>query len=106
MQIQKVPVLNAPEEYNGTPFLSQRNSIAFMLNVFMLNVDWFQPFKHREYRHVFGNLPQQLRYKRENIIILGIFQGPFEPIKRYQQILKSLCERIVTPLGWYINQYH
>ena len=106
MQIQKVPVLNAPEEYNGTPFLSQRNSIAFMLNV-----DWFQPFKHREYSVgvmylAVMNLPQQLRYKRENIIILGIFQGPFEPIKRYQQILKSLCERIVTPLGWYINQYH
>ena len=43
----------------------------------MLNVDWFQPFKHTSY--LVGaiylailNLPREERYKRENIILLGL----------------------------------
>ena len=30
--------------YQGTAFLSSRNNLAFMMNI-----DWFQPYKHRTY---------------------------------------------------------
>lgn len=43
----------------------------------MLNVDWFQPFKHTNYS--VGaiylsvlNLPREERFKRENIMLIGI----------------------------------
>ena len=63
----------------GSPFLSKENNIAFMLNI-----DWFQPFKHRAYSIgvmylVFMNLPCSIRYKRENIVLLGLIPGPSEP---------------------------
>lgn len=44
----------------------------------MLNVDWFQPFKHRKdisvgvLYMVVMNLPRSERFKRENVIIVGI----------------------------------
>ena len=50
----------------------------------MLNIDWFQPFKHRVYSVgvmylVFMNLPRNIRFKRENIVLLGLIPGPSEP---------------------------
>ena len=82
-------------EFNGTPFLRQKYSI-----VFILNVDWFQLFKHREYSVgvmylAIMNLPQQLRYRRENIIILGIFQGPFELSKEINKYLKPFVKELL-----------
>ena len=50
----------------------------------MLNIDWFQPFKHRVYSVgfmylVFMNLPRSIRFKRENVVLLGLIPGPSEP---------------------------
>jgi len=50
----------------------------------MLNVDWFQPFKHRTYSVgvmylSVMNLPRHIRFKRENIVLLGLIPGPTEP---------------------------
>ena len=50
----------------------------------MLNIDWFQPFKHRQYSVgviylVNMNLPRKLRFKRENILPVGLIPGPREP---------------------------
>ena len=45
-------------------------------------MDWFQPFKHVTYSVgavYLSNLPRNLRYKRENIILCGILPGPKEP---------------------------
>ena len=49
------------------------------LNTFglLLNFDWFQPYKHVSYSvgvvyAVLINLPRHLRYKLENIIIIGV----------------------------------
>ena len=53
--------------YNGTSFLDDDSSYAFMLNM-----DWFQPYKHLTYSvgviylSVF-NLPRALRYKLQNM---------------------------------------
>lgn len=49
----------------------------------MLNVDWFQPYEGTI--HSTGviyaaicNLPREIRFKRENLLILGILPGPHE----------------------------
>ena len=66
-------------QFEGQPFLSAPNSIAFMLNI-----DWFQPYKHRVYSIgviylAIMNLPRAIRFKRENIILVGLIPGPSEP---------------------------
>ena len=50
----------------------------------MINVDWFQPFERTVYSSgvIYGaicNLPRELRFKPENILILGLMPGPSEP---------------------------
>lgn len=50
----------------------------------LVNVDWFQPYKHVAYSvgviyAVIINLPRCYRYKYENVIIIGIIPGPHEP---------------------------
>ena len=63
----------------GTPFLAAH--FAFGL---MMNIDWFEPFDHTIcaigviYLTIM-NLPRSIRYKLENIIIVGIIPGPNEP---------------------------
>ena len=76
--------------FEGCPFLSERNSIALMLNI-----DWFQPFKHRTYSVgvmylVFMNLPRNIRFKRENVVLLGLIPGPSEPPLHINTYLKPL----------------
>ena len=50
----------------------------------MINIDWFQPYTHTVssvgviYLTVMI-LPQTLKFKLENIIIVGIIPGPSEP---------------------------
>lgn len=60
-------------------YLAQKNNYGLMINI-----DWFRPFKHRTYSIgviylVVMNLPRDIRYKRENIVIVGLLPGPFEP---------------------------
>ena len=62
-------------------FLAQKYSWCLALNV-----DWFQPFSHvtdsvGALYMVILNLPRELRYKRENMILVGIIPGPREPKK-------------------------
>ena len=64
---------------NGRPFLSEPHHLGLMLNC-----DWFQPFHHTQYSIgvlylVILNLPRTIRFKPENIIIVGIIPGPNEP---------------------------
>ena len=56
--------------------MSHHRNIALMMNV-----DWFQPFKHSPYSVgviylALMNLPHGERYRRENIIVVGIIPGP------------------------------
>ena len=51
---------------------------------FLLNIDWFQPFKDIPYSvgvvyAVISNLPRNTHYKDSNVIIIGVIQGPKEP---------------------------
>lgn len=80
------------QEVKGVPFLSG-NGLALMLNM-----DGFQPFKYRQYS-VQGiylaimNLPRHLRYKRENMILVGLVPGGKEKIP-----LAHFLERLVDEL--------
>ncbi len=67
------------EAADGTTFLSQQNHYGLFINV-----DWYQPYKHRKYSigviyMVLLNLPREVRYKRENVILVGLIPGPKEP---------------------------
>ena len=66
----------------------------------ILNVDWFQPFKHRTYSVgviflAILNLPRNMRYKRENIILLGLIPGPREPSKTINTYLGPLVSDLL-----------
>ena len=50
----------------------------------LVNVDWFQPYKHVAYSvgviyAVVTNLPRSICCKDENVITVGIIPGPKEP---------------------------
>ena len=64
---------------DGSRFTSYRRNLALMMNV-----DWFQPFKHSPYSVgviylAVMNLPRAERFKRRNIIVVRILPGPGEP---------------------------
>lgn len=82
--------------YQNTPFLADRHSIGLMMNI-----DWFQQFKHRSYSIgvvylVIMNLPRNIRYKRENILIIGLLPGPSEPPKTINTYLAPLVSELLT----------
>ncbi len=56
------------QSVNGRPFLQVPNNLGLILNL-----DWFNPFKHIEYSVgviylVVANLPRTERYKLENVV--------------------------------------
>ena len=64
---------------NGQDLLSNGRTFGVMLNV-----DWFQPYKHSPYSVgvmylAVTNLPRDERFKPENVILCGIISGPKEP---------------------------
>ena len=63
----------------GKDFLKSAFTYAFVLNI-----DWFQPYELKTYSVgviylVLLNLPRSVRYKWENILLVGIIPGPTEP---------------------------
>lgn len=65
----------------------------------MLNVDWFRPFKHTTYSVgimylAIQNLPRTLRFKPENIIIVGALPGPHEPKLNINTYLKPMVDEL------------
>ena len=82
-------------KYNNTDFLNCENSYAFMINV-----DWFQPYKRRSnisvgvIYAVIMNLPRDVRYKRENLILIGIIP----PLGHEPSSLCTFMEPLVNEL--------
>ncbi|XP_031548964.1 uncharacterized protein LOC116286545 [Actinia tenebrosa] len=65
----------------------------------MLNVDWFQPYKHTNYSCgviylVVMNLPREERFKTENVILVGIITGPNEPKGNINSFLQPLVSEL------------
>ena len=80
----------------GQPFLSCETSLGLGL---ILNVDWFQPFKHSTYSVgaiylTIMNLPRSVRFKRQNVILVGILPGPSEPKHDINSYIEPLVEEL------------
>lgn len=66
----------------------------------MLNIDWFQPYKHTNssvgaiYLTVM-NLPRVIRFKRTNVILVALIPGASEP----PHDINTLLDPLVTKLG-------
>ena len=66
----------------------------------LINVDWFQPYKHVAYSvgaiYLTNlNLPRQLRYRRENVLVVGIIPGPHEPKLHINSYLETLVDELL-----------
>ncbi|XP_028416158.1 uncharacterized protein LOC114539750 [Dendronephthya gigantea] len=78
----------------GKPFLAAPDNYALMLNV-----DWFQPFKHSVYSVgamylVIMNLPRSERFKPENVLLVGLIPGPKEPSLNINTYLKPMVTEL------------
>ena len=79
---------------NGVPFLAAPHNLALMLNI-----DWFRPYKHTPYSVgaiyiVITNLSRSMRFKKENLILVGIVPGPGEPPIHMNTYLDPLVEEL------------
>lgn len=82
-------------EIDGRKFLS----LPFTYGV-TINIDWFEPFKHYTYSVgviylVVMNLPRSVRYKRKNIILVGVIPGPKEPSLTINTYLAPLVPELL-----------
>ena len=87
------------QSYKYERFLQDRNSLGLMLNI-----DFFQPFKHTTYSvgaiyFSILNLPRSVRYRSENIILAGLIPGPDEPELDLNSFLKPLVEELQALWG-------
>ena len=66
----------------------------------MLNIDWFQPYDHFTYSLgvvylVIINLPHAQRYKRQNVILVGVIPGPSQPPLSINSYLSPLVKELL-----------
>ena len=79
----------------GRPFLDIPGNLLLMMNV-----DWFKPFEHSTYSAgviylVVQNLPRSLRFKLENIFIVGAIPGPHEPPLTINPYLEPMVDDLI-----------
>ena len=82
-----------------TKKLALHNNLCNILG-FLLNIDWFQPFKDSCYSvgviyAVIVNLPRHVRYKDKNVIIVGVIPGPKEPKGHINSYLGPLVSELL-----------
>ena len=80
---------------DGKEFFSCRYSLGLLINV-----DWFQPYKHVQYSlgaiyMAVLNFPRSLRYRRENMILVGVIPGPHEPSLHINSFLEPLVQDLL-----------
>ena len=81
--------------YDGKEFLSQPHNLALTMNF-----DFFQPYKHVSYSIgafylTVNNLPRHLRYKQENVILVGLIPGPHEPEHDVNSFIDPLVNELL-----------
>ena len=84
------------QSYNEVPLLSDQFTFGLMINI-----DWFQPFKHTPYSVgaiylTIMNLPRNIRFKRENVILVGLIPGPHEPSHNINSFLDPLVDELIS----------
>ena len=67
----------------------------------MFNIDWFQAFEGSDHSigamyMVLVNLPREIRFKKENVILVGIIPGPKEPALNVNSFLKPLVNKLLA----------
>lgn len=82
------------QSFQQDGYIQNGNDLALMLNV-----DFFQPFKHVKYSVgviflCILNLPREERYKRGNIILVGLIPGPKEP-KSLNTYLEPMVDELL-----------
>ena len=82
------------QHYNGQPFLAAPYNLALSLNV-----DWFNPFSNTQdsvgaVYVVIQNLPRDVRYKVDNVILCGIIPGLKEPQYTIASYLSPLVDEL------------
>ena len=76
-------------------FFENKNNLGLLINI-----DFFQPYKHVRYSVgaiylAILNFPRHLRYRKENMILLGIIPGPHEPKLTVNSFLEPLVLELV-----------
>ena len=99
-------IWNDFKQYEGVPFLSEPYSYALILNL-----DWFQPYKHLTYS--IGvlylsvlNLPSHVRYSNAYTILVGVLPGPHEPkltVNTYLEPLVNDLLEVWRGVSLYVN---
>ncbi len=84
------------QTYEGVPFLAAPRNYRLMLNA-----DWMQPFDHTIYSVwvlylVLMNISCNERFKRENVILVGIIPGPSEPPLNINTYLSPLVDELLV----------
>lgn len=75
----------------------------------MFNIDWFQPFDKSEHSvgalyMVLLNLPREIRFKKENVLLIGLIPGPKEPVRDVNSYLTPLVNELLSFWkGVYLN---
>lgn len=87
---------------DGKVWLEETLKLGNSSNVlgFLINIDWFQPFKDTSYSIgviyiVIVNLPRNVRYKDENVIIVGVIPGPKEPSQNINSYLGPMVSELL-----------
>ena len=81
---------------SGQPFLSGPYGLGLMVNV-----DWFQTYKHTTWSVgavylTIMNLLRSVRFKRENVILVSVLPGPSEPKHDINTYLEPLVSELWT----------
>ncbi len=85
------------KDFCGNNYFENKRHLAGMLNI-----DWFQPFDGSEHSigaiyMVLLNLPREMRFKKENVILVGIIPGPKEPELNVNSFLRPLVNELLRP---------
>ena len=121
---QDIPPGILADVYDGRvwkQFCREHNQFLQLPGNFLLlvNMDFFQPFSHTTYSVgviycVVLNLPRELRYKTENMIVISVIPGPHEPklnintyLKPPVDELQEVYKGVVLPCSsGYLKQRH
>ena len=84
------------EFQEGKAFLQEKYNCGFVLNI-----DWFQAYKYKTCSIgviylVILNLPRQVKFKRESVILVGLIPGPCEPPKTVNTYLTPLVYELLS----------
>ena len=77
---------------NGVQYLKNYRNLAGLINV-----DWFQPCENVNITVgviclVLVNLPREIRFRKENVLIIGVLPGPKESKGNINFFLKPLVD--------------